>query len=422
MPYVDHRRSRIGVGPPLARPAWRGPTMRPPPLAQFVLLSMLLHALAIALFGAPAGGSREGRAMWAALQVTLAPAPREEAPRLKLERRIPPPAAPRPRPRHRPALPPAEKMRPIPPMAPLPTLERAAPFVPPLLDRIVTPEPASEPPPPQVPPPTKNLSPPATVPEAPPAEQAPPEPPVEAAPVPPLEAPPIAANPVPVPEAPPTPPVEAPPIEAKPLPVPEATPTPPVEAAPIEAQPLPVPEAAPTPPVEAAPIEAKPLPVPEPTTAAQPAKPVESSRANDPAVLAPATPMPQATAPAPRMQEAPPAPSVREMPAPAQPAAGDESLFKPAAPATGYDPTAPAGPALDLDAIRRRAGEIAREGSGQRALLPFPMPPVPPKKSAMEKAIDGARKPDCRTAYQSMGLAAVVPLVANEFGEGNCRW
>jgi hypothetical protein len=122
------------------------------------------------------------------------------------------------------------------------------------------------------------------------------------------------------------------------------------------------------------------------------------------------------------MQEVPPAPSVRDVPAPAPSPPGGESLFKPAVPASGYDPTAPAAPALDLDAIRRRAGEIAREGSGQRALLPFPMPPVPPKKSAMEKAIDGARKPDCRTAYQSMGLAAVVPLVANEFGEGNCRW
>ena len=33
-----------------------------------------------------------------------------------------------------------------------------------------------------------------------------------------------------------------------------------------------------------------------------------------------------------------------------------------------------------------------------------------------------ARKPDCRTAYKDMGLLAVVPLVANEFGEGNCRW
>ena len=40
----------------------------------------------------------------------------------------------------------------------------------------------------------------------------------------------------------------------------------------------------------------------------------------------------------------------------------------------------------------------------------------------MEKAIENARKPDCRTAYKDLGLLAVVPLVANEFGEGTCRW
>jgi hypothetical protein len=50
------------------------------------------------------------------------------------------------------------------------------------------------------------------------------------------------------------------------------------------------------------------------------------------------------------------------------------------------------------------------------------MPPVPPKKSKMETAIENARKPDCRTAYQALGLAAAIPLIANEFGEGTCRW
>ena len=61
-------------------------------------------------------------------------------------------------------------------------------------------------------------------------------------------------------------------------------------------------------------------------------------------------------------------------------------------------------------------------GSGQRAILAFPMPPVPEKKSKLQTAIENARKPDCRTAYQGLGLAAIVPLIANEFGEGSCRW
>ena len=84
-----------------------------------------------------------------------------------------------------------------------------------------------------------------------------------------------------------------------------------------------------------------------------------------------------------------------------------------------YDPTKPS---LDLDAIRNRAGQMAREGSGKRALLPFPMPPVAKPKSKLETAIEKARKPDCKDAYKDLGLAAIVPLIANEFGEGNCRW
>jgi hypothetical protein len=109
--------------------------------------------------------------------------------------------------------------------------------------------------------------------------------------------------------------------------------------------------------------------------------------------------------------------------APAPTREGTDSPFKRGEPPpTDYDPTRPAAPSLDLDAVRRRAAELTRAGSGQRALLPFPMPPVPPKKSKMETAIENARKPDCRTAYQGLGLAAAIPLIANEFGEGNCRW
>ena len=84
-----------------------------------------------------------------------------------------------------------------------------------------------------------------------------------------------------------------------------------------------------------------------------------------------------------------------------------------------YDPTKPS---LDLDQMRRRAAEITRQGTGNRALLPIPMPPVEKPKSRLEQAIENARKPDCRDAYKGLGLLAVVPLIANEFGEGTCRW
>jgi hypothetical protein len=80
------------------------------------------------------------------------------------------------------------------------------------------------------------------------------------------------------------------------------------------------------------------------------------------------------------------------------------------------------GPRIDLEAARKRAREMAREGSGQRALLPFPMPPSEERKSKEAIAIENARKPDCRTAYSGMGLLAVAPLVLNAIGEGTCKW
>jgi hypothetical protein len=150
-----------------------------------------------------------------------------------------------------------------------------------------------------------------------------------------------------------------------------------------------------------------------------------------PALAAPAVPdAPAARAPsaprAPAPETASP-PAVREAPTtlPAAPAGEAPSLFRSAPPDRGaapadYDPTRPRE--VDLDAVRRRAGQLAREGTGNRAVLAFPMPPVPKDKGKLEKAIEKAWKPDCKTAYSSLGLAAVVPLLANEFGEGTCRW
>ena len=109
-----------------------------------------------------------------------------------------------------------------------------------------------------------------------------------------------------------------------------------------------------------------------------------------------------------------------------RPAPGDspfrrDPLPREREPTSNYDPTA-APPALDIDMMRKRAGELGRAGTGNRAALPFPMPPVPEKKNKLEEAIEKARKPDCREAYKHFGLAAVVPLIANEFGEGKCKW
>jgi hypothetical protein len=412
------------------------------PLAQFVLLSMLLHALFIMLFGAPSGGSREGRAMWGALNVTVLGPAREEEPAARITRPppLPPPVA-TPKPAERavpravaPPAPAAARMEP-----PAAVVE---PFVfPPLLDRIVTPDAAMELAPPiKVPPPTRiQAAPPQQAPNfdaikpvaptalpdiAAPPPLAPPSPiaaPLPAAPAPPAE---IAA---PLPAAPVPPPVERTPIETHTLPA--LAPTKAPELPKIEAPILPA--LTPTPPVERPPVEVPAIPVPKAEGIAPPR--IES--ASPPVEKAPVQEIPAPPPLAPPLQRAepraPPATRPEPVETPARierdlPAKESPSLpgspFKPPAPAADSPGRDPAAPRLDLDAIRNRAGELAREGSGQRAILPFPMPPVPERKTKMQTAIENARKPDCRTAYSALGLAAIVPLIANEFGEGKCKW
>src|SRR5258706_16207589 len=168
--------------PPLA---WQSRAITKPPLAQFVLLSMLLHALLISLFGAPSGGSREGRALWGALDVVLVGNEPAAGPTLKLDSRL---GTERPRIRRKlyeekSAAPPKAEKR-VEPVAPIPEPPRAAPkpaeepfTMPPLLDRLMKPDRRLELPPAlKVPAPTKEQS------AKPPA-------PVVPAPTPPSEAP-----------------------------------------------------------------------------------------------------------------------------------------------------------------------------------------------------------------------------------------
>jgi hypothetical protein len=350
--------------PPLP-PRWveRERRVQMPPLSHFVALSLLLHILAIALVGAPAGGSKEGRAMWGSLLVTLMPA--------------------------RPTAPPAP---------PGPILEDPFPR---LLDRIPTTEPRRE------------AAPKLVVP-----------PPIEAqaiAPAPSVELPaPLPTQPVARPAdrmlidpprvlaapAPPAPVIELPRVQLAPA-MPQAERTL-LEAPHVLVAPAPV-----TAPVEslAPPRAAEPLarPLDHALTQEIAIPPQGSPQAERLRRLEPAT---RIERDAPAQVEAPPAPptSPFRSPAPAAPRANDTS---------SYDPTAPS---LDPEALRKRAATLAREGSGQRAMLPFLMPPVPEKKGKIEDILDKARKPDCRTAYQQLGLAAIIPLIANEIGEGSCRW
>ena len=352
-----------------------------PAVAQFIYLSLLLHGIAILLFGAPPGGSRDGRAMWSSMDVRIvAPAAPIEIPKpmpaiepgvsQKLEREFRParpivtPQVVVPTPMQR-INPPQMKLE---KMLSAPKIDIApAPVPPPVISPPKVEAPAAAPI--VVPAPLSPI-----VPRLPTVERTLVEPPKIVAPI---------ARPLPPPVK------EVAPVE---VPVPRVE-TPPLVPALPAAPALPaidrVPELAPK-------IAAPPPPVAEPAT----------PKSESPATPAPDAPMSREELFKPRAPALP-------APAPAAPVA------PPRRAADDYDPTKPS---VDLDAARKRASQLAREGTGQRALLPFPMPAPPERKTKTEEALEKARKPDCRTAYKELGLLAAVPLIANEFGEGSCRW
>ena len=367
---INNRRPLSRYRPPPHRslrplpPRWaeHEEAMRRSPLAQFILLSMLLHALAIMLFGAPSGGSREGRAMWGSLDVVIRGPLREEKPVVPEKEPVIPDAS-KEATVGNPVSPPVPPLLTIPPEAMLPALPRLEQVAPLPVEPLPV-EPLPEP----APAPISELA------------------SIELPSMPHLER----VEPLPIEEL----------IVPVPAPPPVPAPAPEKEIAPIELEALPRMEALPT--LQALPVEALPGII---------------ERVEAPPTAAPAVEPPRAETP--RVEPRIEAPALRESP------------FRPPASATpigpgkdeppsDYDPTA--APSLDAETLRRRAGEIARQGSGQRAVLAFPMPPIPERKTKLEEAIEKARKPDCRTAYQSLGLAAVIPLLANEFGEGSCRW
>ena len=99
----------------------------------------------------------------------------------------------------------------------------------------------------------------------------------------------------------------------------------------------------------------------------------------------------------------------------------DEEIFKPRRD-VGTPPSE--APRIDLDAARKKAArEVVSESSGSRGVFTISSPPPPEKKTKEAMAMEKALKPDCRTAYASMGLLAVPVLVASAIAaDGSCRW
>jgi hypothetical protein len=239
------------------------------------------------------------------------------------------------------------------------------------------------------------------------------------------------------------------------------------ELAPYTPPPIPLREA----PVLAAPatLAPAPTPAPEPATVFVPAAPslerltapklerefvpsVEVKRdapvvpAAAPAAAATAAPAASQAAPSATTATTTPTPSSAATPAPTStlrpgesnitspregPAAPPGASTQPGAassgastpPTLGPAPATPAGPKIDLDAVRSRAREIASEGSGPRTLFAFPTVPKEAPKKSIEKIFDKAlQRPDCKDAYADMGLAAVVPLIRDTIKNDKCKW
>jgi hypothetical protein len=451
-----------------------------PSLFQFIVLSMLVHILAIMLFGATGrGGAGRSEDLQGALDVTLRRLSPEPGTGFRLA-----PGAPEARSPGRSLLPqreerPIEKAPPAPSIAPpetMPPIEAPVPAAetvpslnPAARDEVDKPLRA---PPESVIAPRIETSPQHLEPISPPDVEHPLAAPIEApsraiplAPLEPLQriGPPDMQRPLSQPtELPRRTLPEAPAASLdRVAPPPEkelATPLEPLRAqpvapaAPIERlspgaieQPLSPPIEVPTratPIVPPAPIErvvvpagerplAPPIEIPREVTPVVPSVPLErvvppaNERQIAPAMEMPApsgAPRESETAPPvfPPAQTAPPAAAPSRPEGLLSPSGGSrepDDIFKPRA------DTPERAPRIDLDAAKKRAvREMAGEGAGSPGVLAFPLP-IPEKKTKEANALEKAVKPDCRTAYAGMGLLAVPALVASAVSDnGGCRW
>jgi len=141
-----------------------------------------------------------------------------------------------------------------------------------------------------------------------------------------------------------------------------------------------------------------------PKTAAAPARPARSRRA--PSASAPAAAN-AGTAAAPVEPAATPG-AVDAAPAAADPAAADAG-------------TAESAPHLDMKAARATARLIDKHRKDGLVAHPTPDPPLQ-RDERLERAIERARRPDCKSAYSGLGLLAVIPLAKDAVTGTGCKW
>jgi hypothetical protein len=77
---------------------------------------------------------------------------------------------------------------------------------------------------------------------------------------------------------------------------------------------------------------------------------------------------------------------------------------------------------LDVKAARATARLIEKHRKDGLVAFPKPDPPLH-RDDRLERAIERAhRSSDCKTAYSSMGLLAVIPLAKDTLTGTGCRW
>jgi hypothetical protein len=82
-------------------------------------------------------------------------------------------------------------------------------------------------------------------------------------------------------------------------------------------------------------------------------------------------------------------------------------------------------PDIGTTAIRSAAQAVVREQAEVEATTRsrfLPPPERAPKKSRLQQSLEHHARPDCRQAYSSLGLLAIVPLVADTATDRGCRW
>jgi len=110
-----------------------------------------------------------------------------------------------------------------------------------------------------------------------------------------------------------------------------------------------------------------------------------------------------------------------ETPAAGVPAAGDPAADAGTAPPAGSAAASDAVPAFDMGAARKTARLIEKHRKDGLVALPKPDPPLQ-RDDRLGRAIERARRPDCKSAYSGIGLLAVIPLAKDTLTGTGCKW